>query len=1521
MLALLCEHLSGGVREYEHWQSHEKLKVEYKAPVPLRFAVGKMNKTYLPFIRFVSCCLFVILLGLPAIGQGSKMTSETAPMEDADQDNPEARDQWFRRGREPLPGHTSAELRYRAHQQKVTLRVMRSLRATAVSGAAPLASMGDWIPLGPAPLASNAGTGQDYGAVSGRANAVVIDPADSTGNTVYVGGAFGGLWRSTNAATTNAAAVTWTPLTDDQPTLSFGAIALQPGNVTGNRSNVIIVGTGEANAAIDSYYGLGFLRSTDGGSTWNLITTANNGALSLQGLAVSRMAFSTLTPNTVVAAIATSPIGVENGADTSSSTRGIYTSINAGASWIDENLLDGTTIVDPTSATSVVFNAAAGRFYAAIRYHGFYSSADGVTWTRLANQPGTLLTPAACPPTPFSSSCPMYRGEIAVVPGRNEMYAWYMSFDSTGRIVDQGIYRTTNGGSTAWNKISETGLTNCGDSGPSCGPAQGFFNMTLAAVPSGTATDLYAGAVNEVKCPSLVANSLTCGGSAAGWLNLTHVYGCSPPGSIALVHPDQHDNDFMIVGGKALMYFANDGGIYRALDGFSGLTTGTCGGSNAFSNLNGTLGSMTQFVSFSQHPSNAAILLGGTQDNGSPATSQATTNASWINVNAGDGGFNEINPASTNEWFTANTDVSIQRCTSGIACTAPTFPLVVTNSTVAGDHGAFYTPYILDPQSATSELLVGTCRVWRGMGTGGSYTALSNNFETGTATTCSGNETNLVRAIAAGGPKLSGLSNVVYATTDGFGPLQPSSPAGGRVFRTLNAVGGPATWIDVTQNINPNQYTVSSVAIDTSDASGQTAYVALMGFGTSHVFKTTNAGSTWADFSGSGLGALPSAPANTLVIDATAGAIFVGTDVGVFASATNAASWTEVGPNAVPGASGYLPNVPVTKLRLFNSGGQKILRASTYGRGIWQYNLAAVPDYIIGISNSPRTTFPSQAVAFNGVLTALNGYTSPVNLTCTSATTPPPATCTPAPTSVAPIPAGSSFTVSAGGNIGDYSFNVHAVGSDANSITHDQGVTLHVVDFDLTTPNPSSVSVNRPSTSNQTSFQVTSQGSFNQPISLTCSGLPNGASCNFSPSSASPTAGNPVTVSVTIGTTASTPAGTYTITVAGNTTNPAGSRTQTLTLVVTTNADFSITATGGSQTTTVNQSLALNGKLTAINGYSRAVTLSCTGTPPATCTASPSSVVPTTSGAAFSITVRSSTTGTFNFSITGSDSQGTTHSVPVSLTVVSDFTVSPSSGTQSVLAGQAANYSFSLAPVGSSTFGSNVAYSCSGLPAGAACNFNPASISAGSGSTTVALTISTLGPNAIAPPRSTRVLALLLVSVLGIVIGGMWRSNRPKRHSSMVVLSLLIASILLLPSCGGGMSGGGSPPPPPAVSVTVSPASASVFPSAPQKTVTQQFTATVHNTTNTQITWQVNGVAGGNSIFGQISNTGVYTAPATVPSPTSFNVTAVSQADPTKSASAVLTVQAPTPTGTYNVTITATSGGVVHTTTAVLVVQ
>ena len=105
------------------------------------------------------------------------------------------------------------------------------------------------------------------------------------------------------------------------------------------------------------------------------------------------------------------------------------------------------------------------------------------------------------------------------------------------------------------------------------------------------------------------------------------------------------------------------------------------------------------------------------------------------------------------------------------------------------------------------------------------------------------------------------------------------------------------------------------------------------------------------------------------------------------------------------------------------------------------------------------------------------------------------------------------------------------------------------------------------------------------------------------------------------------------------------------------------------------------------------------------------------------------------------------------------------------------------------------------------------------------------------------------------------------------------------------------------VTVSVSPTSASLVAGA-----TQKFTATVQNSSNTAVTWQVNGVTGGNSTNGTISTSGNYTAPSTVTAQKIVTVTAVSQADTTKSASAQVTLTVANP---VTVTVSPTSASLV----------
>ena len=72
---------------------------------------------------------------------------------------------------------------------------------------------------------------------------------------------------------------------------------------------------------------------------------------------------------------------------------------------------------------------------------------------------------------------------------------------------------------------------------------------------------------------------------------------------------------------------------------------------------------------------------------------------------------------------------------------------------------------------------------------------------------------------------------------------------------------------------------------------------------------------------------------------------------------------------------------------------------------------------------------------------------------------------------------------------------------------------------------------------------------------------------------------------------------------------------------------------------------------------------------------------------------------------------------------------------------------------------------------------------------------------------------------------------------------------------------------------------------------TLTLTAKVTNTTDTAVAWQVDGQVGGNSTVGKVSATGIYTAPADLPSPTAVIVTAISHADPTATANVTVTIE------------------------------
>jgi hypothetical protein len=122
---------------------------------------------------------------------------------------------------------------------------------------------------------------------------------------------------------------------------------------------------------------------------------------------------------------------------------------------------------------------------------------------------------------------------------------------------------------------------------------------------------------------------------------------------------------------------------------------------------------------------------------------------------------------------------------------------------------------------------------------------------------------------------------------------------------------------------------------------------------------------------------------------------------------------------------------------------------------------------------------------------------------------------------------------------------------------------------------------------------------------------------------------------------------------------------------------------------------------------------------------------------------------------------------------------------------------------------------------------------------------------------------------------------------------LAVLLILIEAGCAGTSPSKNPPPAPPAppaqVTITISPTSANIRAAA-----SQTFTAQLTNATNQNVTWAVNGIAGGNSAIGTISS-GAYTAPTSLPNPNTITVTVTSMQDSSASASSAVTLWNPTP--------------------------
>jgi hypothetical protein len=896
------------------------------------------------------------------------------------------------------------------------------------------ASSNTWQPLGPTAVQT-----PDFGLVTGRVAAIALDPSDATGNRIYIGTTGGGVWVANNAGVAAPASIVFAPLTDNVPALSgandasisIGALTIQPGE-----TGVILAGTGDPNDVLDSYYGAGILRSTDGGNTWSLIQQSADEEQGLSakdasfvGQGFAGFAWSSVNPQLVVAAVSQAFEGTLVNADWPVNTfEGLFYSTDSGATWHLATITDGVGEIlqgpltplasQGNAATAVVWNPVRQLFVAAVRDHGYYQSPDGVTWTRMAAQPGAGLSAQMCPSHPGqvgSIACPIYRGALAVNPQTGDTFAWTVDLNNQ----DQGLWQdqcAITGGvcsnptitfATEWNTAALETSTLQG----AATILDGDYNLTLSAVPSQQDTLVLAGANDLWKC------SLAMG---CVWRNTTNSTTCIS----AQVGEYQHALAWNAANPLEI-FLGNDSGLWRSTDAI-GETGSACAATDSshFQNLNGSLGSLAEVVSLSLVETSQLNVIAGLGVNGTAGVKSSAATVDWPQILSGYGGPVAIDPGNSANWYVNNQmGVAIYRCSQAALCTPADFGIspAVTSADVGGDGDTMPTPapFLVDPVDS-DQLLIGTCRVWRGPANGAGWNtsnAISPVLDSGAiGVPCNGD--GLIRVMAA--ELLPSGSEVIYVGTYGAASNGANLPG-----HILSAVFDPSSstalvWQDLTLNpvlndtfpLNSENFDISSVTIDTHDPTGNTVYITLAGMEGSAakiqvVYRSTNGGATWTGITAN----LPLAPANSLAIDPqNANTIYVATDQGVYFT-TQVANCAQSTSNCWSVFGSGLPAAPAVALSAAPGlSSAPVLVAGTYGRGIWQTPLWSAGTSLAAAAATPSSlAFPSQvfntasssltvtlantgSLALTPTLIAMNGNFSETD-NCVNATVAAGASC------------------------------------------------------------------------------------------------------------------------------------------------------------------------------------------------------------------------------------------------------------------------------------------------------------------------------------------------------------------------------------------------------------------------------------------------------------------------------------------------------------------------------------------------
>lgn len=340
------------------------------------------------------------------------------------------------------------------------------------------------------------------------------------------------------------------------------------------------------------------------------------------------------------------------------------------------------------------------------------------------------------------------------------------------------------------------------------------------------------------------------------------------------VHADLHVLEYNPLNNR--LYAGNDGGVYWTANGGASWTEIS----------NGLV--ISQAYKIGQSRSSRNSVINGYQDNGT----STYIGTDWVNVNGGDGMECAYDPANSNYSYSSIYYGAIYRHLNNY-----------DDGQIAGngvngitEDGAWVTPFVIDPNDGNT-MFIGYDNVWR-------------------STNVKGSSVTWTKISTINASDLDGMcqsdanTNFLYVSNDNY------------LYRSDNCKASSVFWTNLTSTLPSTNYIT---AIETSPVDENVVYIVQQ----NHVYKSTNKGVSWTDITGN----LPDVQMHTLVYyHNSIEGLYLGTDIGVFYRDANNPTWINYS-NGLPSAAW------ITELEIYYdqaNPSQNILRAGTFGRGLWE---------------------------------------------------------------------------------------------------------------------------------------------------------------------------------------------------------------------------------------------------------------------------------------------------------------------------------------------------------------------------------------------------------------------------------------------------------------------------------------------------------------------------------------------------------------------------------------------------------